>query len=259
MTAVTRIPFHGSNLIVRQGDSPETTMVAMKQVVEGMGLDWTYQSRKLSSHPVLKACVAITAMQMPGDDQEREHTFLPLNRLHFWLATIHPDRIKDFGVRENVIVYQTEVADTLFEKFFGRAIAAKGAASGKQVAAIVDDKIKSLEVRLKALVSDLSPSATNADYVSVHELLINAKAAQRGRRKLNGRIGWELRDRALTAGLPSPCRRCPHTGVWRFQRDFASAYMAERGLSLVADHNDSVSNQGILQFPRKFRRGGASS
>lgn len=125
MTKLTTINFHGATLVAIAGDRPENTLVAMKTVVEGMGLDWTYQSRKLQSHPVLSTCVAVTAIQMQGDDQAREHTFLALNRLNFWLATIHPDRIKNESVRKAVIIYQTELADVAFNHFFGKAIASQ--------------------------------------------------------------------------------------------------------------------------------------
>jgi hypothetical protein len=67
--------------------------VAMKPVVEGMGLDWSFQRKKLVEHPVLSKGVAVIAIPSPGGPQET--TALPLNRLSFWLATIQPSRIKD--------------------------------------------------------------------------------------------------------------------------------------------------------------------
>ncbi|WP_343314239.1 phage antirepressor N-terminal domain-containing protein [Brucella sp. BE17] len=116
--AITTIPFHGANILVSAGETPETTMVAMKPVVEGMGLDWSYQSRKLNEHPVLSKGVAIIAIPSAGGIQDA--LALPLNRLHFWLATLQPNKIKDISVREKVIVYQTEAADVLFDHFFGK-------------------------------------------------------------------------------------------------------------------------------------------
>lgn len=125
MSNLTTVDFHGAQMIALLGDTPETTMVAMKPVVEGMGLDWDGQRLKLLRHPVLKVCAFVTKVQVSGDDQVREHTFLPLNRLNFWLATIHPDRIKDAATRQRVIEYQTECADALFSHFFGKTSAAQ--------------------------------------------------------------------------------------------------------------------------------------
>jgi hypothetical protein len=257
--AITTIPFHGANILVKPGQTPEATMVAMKPVVEGMGLDWTYQFRKITGHPVLSTCVAITAMQMPGDNQERDHTFLPLNRLHFWLATIHPDRIKDEHVRARVILYQTEAADVLFDHFFGRALGHTDDRSERQlgISKMTIHKVTNLEKQFDHLLSRVEGMLITVDarraaleYVSVKELLAEASALQRRRGRLNRKIGSELRQRALVSGPPSPCRRCPHSGVWLFQRDFAEKYMKDRGLALVADHNSAQVGQSVIKFPK---------
>ena len=50
---ITKIQFHGADLIVQRGETPDTTFVAMKPVVEGMGLDWEGQRLKIERHPVL--------------------------------------------------------------------------------------------------------------------------------------------------------------------------------------------------------------
>ena len=63
-------------------------------------------------------------------------TALPLNRLHFWLATLHPNKIRDEHIREKVLIFQTEAADALFEKFFGRALA-KGDVTPSSVGGVV--------------------------------------------------------------------------------------------------------------------------
>lgn len=257
--AITTIPFHGANLFVIAGDTPETTMVAMRPVVEGMSLDWSAQRQKIERHPVLNTCVVVTPSQMPDDDQEREHTFLPLNRFHFWLATIQPLRITDAGIREKVIIYQNEAADVLFDHFFGRAIGHGDDTSERQlgISKMTIHKVTKLERVIDDLTHQVNALLINTDarvaaleYVSVRELLEEAGAIQKRRGRINRKIGWELRERALMAGPPSPCRRCPHSGVWLFQRDFASRYMKDRGNGLVSDHNARQAGQGIIPFTR---------
>ncbi|MFT9068599.1 MAG: phage antirepressor N-terminal domain-containing protein [Acetobacter syzygii] len=152
---LTTIEFHGAKLIAVAGDRPESTLVAMKPIVEGMGLDWTYQSRKLQSHPVLSTCVAITAIQMEGDDQVRDHTFLALNRLNFWLATIHPDRVKDESVRQAVIVYQTELADVAFNHFFGKVIASGAHLTAKEAGGIAKGVVNKALTPISAKLDEL--------------------------------------------------------------------------------------------------------
>jgi len=117
---ITTIEFHGATLLALQGEKPETTFVAMRPMVEGMGLDWAAQFTKIKAHSILGSCVAIIPTQMPSDNQVREHVFLPLNRLHGWLMLIYPNKVPDPAVRAKVIEYQTEAFDVLFNHFFGQ-------------------------------------------------------------------------------------------------------------------------------------------
>lgn len=255
-TAITTIPFHGANIMVQPGDTPETTMVAMKPVVEGMGLDWSYQFRKLKDHPVLSKGVAVIAI--PSEGGLQESVALPLNRLHFWLATIHPSRIDDAAVRERVIVYQEEAADILFDHFFGRAIGHGDDRQDRQlgISKMTIHKVTNLEktvddlvYRINALIINTDARVATLEYVSVRELLEEAKAIQKGRGRLNRKVGYELRREALLAGPPNPCRQCPHSGVWLYQRDFAARFMKFRGNALVADHNSRQTGQQVIMFP----------
>ena len=255
-TAITTIPFHGANILVRAGDTPETTMVAMKPVVEGIGLSWQGQHEKIVKHPVLSQ--GIKEILIPSAGGEQAMTALPLNRLHFWLATLQPNKIKDSEIRDRVIVYQIEAADVLFDHFFGRAIGHSDDQSDRQfgIAKMTISKVKgiegkllSLEGRIDNLLLGVNAKVAALDYVSVRELLEEAKAIQKRRGRVNRKIGYELRDRALVAGPPSPCRRCPHSGVWLFQRDFADRYMKDRGNNLVLEHNERQSGQQVILFP----------
>ncbi len=115
------VPFRGAELLAIAGASPAETLVAMKPMVEGMGLVWEGQRKKLEGHPVLGTSTTVKVVQVPGDGQAREATFLPLARVPFWLATLHPNRIADAAVREAVLAYQAEAADALFAHFFPHA------------------------------------------------------------------------------------------------------------------------------------------
>lgn len=117
---LTTVEFHGTTLFAVAGKTPGETLIAMKPVVEGMGLDWKSQHVKLTSHPVLsKAMVLVT---MPWEGKGQPMTAISLNRLSFWLATIQPNRIPDPDVRACVIDFQEECADVLFDHFFGKMI-----------------------------------------------------------------------------------------------------------------------------------------
>jgi len=63
------VDFHGQALTVidREGQP----YVAMRPIVEGMGLSWPAQYRKLTEESA-RFCVAMIATQVPGDDQVRQ-------------------------------------------------------------------------------------------------------------------------------------------------------------------------------------------
>ena len=113
-----------------------------------------------------------------------------------------------------------------------------------------------LSNRVNALLINTDARVAALEYVSVRELLNEARAVQRRRGGLNRKIGHELQNGVLLAGGSKPCRRCPHSGVWLYQRDFATRYMKERGNSLVAEHNARQLGQGVLAFTPAPPNGG---
>jgi hypothetical protein len=184
-------------------------MVAMKPIVEGMGLDWKGQYDKLRSHPVLATCIRLIPIQMPGDDQERDVICLPLNRINFWLATVQPGRVPSPNFRAAVIAYQVECSDALFNRFFGgRLLTAGGDLDMRAIGGMVKGIVrKSIEDALRERLPDMlsiaiahDPRVAVGEYISVRELLDDAKALPRGRKSVNRRIGNALRDICLREG-----------------------------------------------------------
>ena len=88
------------------------------------------------------------------------------------------------------------------------------------------------------------PRVAVGEYVSVRELLDEAKALPKKRRGLNTRIGNALREICLRDGVGA--RRCPRTRTWLFPVAMAHDYMRRHGVALVKDHNDQVVGQGRL-------------
>lgn len=123
-SAVTTVPFHGTNLfVVERGGQP---YVPMRPVVEGMGLDWKTQFRKLQSGRFV-TCVVEMTTQLPGDIQKRAVTCLPLRKLMGWLMSIQPNKVKP-EIRDKVIAYQAECDDVLWDYW------TKGSATNARVA-----------------------------------------------------------------------------------------------------------------------------
>jgi hypothetical protein len=113
MPKLSTVRFRNQDLLcLEEGDE---IWVAMRPVVEGMGLDWKTQYRKLTAASE-RFCVVIMTTQVPGDDQSRDHIFIPLGRLFGWLMTIYPSKVAP-EIRPEVIAYQQECDRVLAHHF----------------------------------------------------------------------------------------------------------------------------------------------
>ena len=109
-TAVSNvIPFRSAKLLlVDQAGEP---FVPMKPVVEGMGLDWGTQFRKLQAGRFNSVIVMMTTTGTDGKSYEM--SCLPLRKLAGWLMSIHASKVRP-ELRDGVIAYQNECDDALW-------------------------------------------------------------------------------------------------------------------------------------------------
>ncbi len=110
INAPINVPFRGNNLyLVEHQGNP---YVPMKPVVEGMGLDWKTQHRKMTAK--FNSCVVEMTTQLPGDTQNRAVTCLPLRKLPAWLYSVQPGKVSP-EIREKVVAYQEECDEVLWQ------------------------------------------------------------------------------------------------------------------------------------------------
>lgn len=108
-TAITVIKFHNQALSTVQHNGQP--YVAMKPIVEAIGLDWDGQRQRIRRHQVLsEGAVMITAVAEDG--RKRQMSFLPLKMLNGWLFGIDVNRVKP-EIRDTLIDYQRECFDVL--------------------------------------------------------------------------------------------------------------------------------------------------
>ena len=69
------VPFYGSNLIVTENNG--TPYIPMKPIVEGIGLAWQSQHRKLSNDT---ARWGVTMMVIPSLDKDKQSTLHPTSK-----------------------------------------------------------------------------------------------------------------------------------------------------------------------------------
>lgn len=128
------VPFHNAELyLVEHNGQPYTPM---KAIVDGMGLAWQTQHRKLTQgynqngdtskmdgqndHTSNRWGVSI--IEIPTISGIQEMLCIPLRKLFAWLMTISPNKVKP-ELRDTVIKYQEECDDVLWDYWTkGRAV-----------------------------------------------------------------------------------------------------------------------------------------
>ncbi|MCG9094979.1 phage antirepressor N-terminal domain-containing protein [Laribacter hongkongensis] len=110
-TQLATVDFHGTPLTVITTQEGER-LVAMRPICEAIGLQWNGQFERIKRDDVLSTCVVMTTTQMPGDNQKRELTCLPLDYLNGWLFGIDTNRCRA-EIRPRLIEYKRECYQAL--------------------------------------------------------------------------------------------------------------------------------------------------
>lgn len=249
---LTRIDFHGSKLVAIEGDTPETTLVAMKPVVEGMGLNWEGQRKKINSHPVISKGTTVTVI--PSSRGDQHFIMLSLDLLNFWLATIHPDRIKDKQVRDKVIEYQTECARVLFNYFFGKAIKHQpilpnqlgGIAKGviNKALAPLFAEMDELRKEIQIVKDSYDPSsAFVTNYKPMIAIVKDLNVPSKGRRGLVCSCSAKCNRFLIKSGKSHMVRISRETGRYVYHIDGVSEWLNREGKGMIAAHIDKINGQ----------------
>ena len=112
MNKLKKVPFNGDKiLVVEKGDKK---YVAMKPIVEALGLDWSGQLKIIKNDPVLNEGMDVTSIPSRGGNQET--VCLPLDYLNGWLFKI--PALRYTGCRQEAIIkYQRECYQALYQYF----------------------------------------------------------------------------------------------------------------------------------------------
>lgn len=110
---ISIVQFHEQSITVLQHNNQP--FVAMRSIVENIGLDWEAQRQRIARHPVLKA-TACMIKAVAQDGKLREILSLPLSVLNGWLFGIDVNRVRP-ELREKLTQYQFECFDVLYKHF----------------------------------------------------------------------------------------------------------------------------------------------
>jgi hypothetical protein len=93
----------------------DTPVVALKPIVENIGLVWGAQFNRIQRHPVLSSTISMMNI-VAEDGKNREMLCLPLDMLNGWLFGIDANRVKP-ELKDRVIIYQRECFKVLANHF----------------------------------------------------------------------------------------------------------------------------------------------
>lgn len=110
MSALMTVPFHGANLMLVEHEGQP--YVPMRPMVEGMGVDWSAQRKKLVSNGKRWGVAFIAT---PSGNGEQELICIPLRKLPGWLSSLEPGRIKSPTARQKIELFQEECDDALWQ------------------------------------------------------------------------------------------------------------------------------------------------
>lgn len=120
MNEVQNISFHGQTVPVFSHNNQH--YVAMKPIVENIGLQWEAQFKRIKRNDILNS--AISMMEIPSNGGEQQMICLPLDYLNGWLFGVDARRVKP-EIRSRLLTYQRECFRVLNEYFNPKAIQPK--------------------------------------------------------------------------------------------------------------------------------------
>lgn len=202
--------------------------VAMRPVVEGMGIDWKGQHAKLVAQHDRFMCGDISTHDSSGRKQVM--VCLPLRKYHSWLTTINPNKVPDLEVRARIVLFQEASAEVLYQFW------TKGRADKESV--FTDQLLD----RVKDLIEDMHKSHATDVAMAVKQNEVYLKNF------VEGAMG------AVVRGVANAFRRevCQAVSILQKQIDDLALFSKERFGR--AYNRDMDSRSALDEIARKIDR-----
>ncbi|MFU70947.1 phage antirepressor Ant [Escherichia coli] len=123
------VPFSGQQIITAMAAG--VAYVAMKPIVENLGMSWGTQQQKLMKQVDKFNCIHMN--MVAADGKLRKLLCLPLKKLNGWLFSINPEKVRA-DIRDKLIQYQEECFTVLHDYW------TKGKAENARKKTSVDDR-----------------------------------------------------------------------------------------------------------------------
>lgn len=256
-TALVAIDFHGDQLLTcQQSGEP---YVAMRRVVENIGLNWAGQHAKLIDNATKFSCMDIHTPDARGHIQPM--LSMPVAKLPLWLATINPNKIPDPIKRAKVELYQAESAIVLHD-YWTKGIAIRGDMDGMVTS--IDDKVMgAIGGMLKGIVNksirDLLPTLVDARMLETQASVSHGVTAgeviqlagienRKGLRGLPRRVSDQLRRFCAEKSIAVKMGRLGSNSAYVFDLIVAREWLAEGGKQFIMRLVEEKRGQGALKL-----------
>ncbi len=255
--SLVTLDFHGNSLVTFQHDGEP--FVAMRPVVEGMGLSWPRQQQKLAEQSEKFNCSHMATVG--ADGKHREMTSMPVRKLPLWLASVNPNKIKDAEKRERIVLYQEESAIALHD-YWTQGVAVKGDLDGivtglspeaaKSIGGIVKGIVmKALGEGIEQMIDQRlthDPRMGAVTAIPAIEVAIDRGVKRRPR-------GFVLRiSNALTRFCEGKTGYVIHRDVYGrklFPRQAINEWLAKGGWGPLSDLLDRKGGQAVMRLVPK--------
>lgn len=114
VNSTTEIQFYGDTLTAHR-DAQGQVMVAVKPIIEGLGLDWSTQLKKLRKDPAL----SMAEMTIPTLSGVQDTLCIPLEQVPGMLMLIKPSQKMASEIQEKLTLYRREAFKVLWQHFGG--------------------------------------------------------------------------------------------------------------------------------------------
>lgn len=104
------VPFNGQQILTAMAAG--VAYVAMKPIVENLGMSWGTQQQKLMKQLDKFNCIHMN--MVAADGKLRKLLCLPLKKLNGWLFSINPEKVRA-DIRDKLIQYQDECFSVLHD------------------------------------------------------------------------------------------------------------------------------------------------
>lgn len=260
------VPFHGDQIVTFENDGRR--FVAMRRIVENMGLSWGSQHSKLLEQREKFMCTDIGTHDTTGRTQSM--LAMPVEKLPLWLACVNPNKIKNDGVRAKVELYQAESAIALHD-FWTRGIAVRDDLAGlvtgldPSVSDTIGGIVKRVVAKqLREAMADFLPGMVRKELsvgrfgvvigdMSVGEIL-ERYAKVRGQRGLVTKASASLRHFCASKGVAPLTQRAGRAWCYVFPEGVAHEWFETNGRRLVTEYQSAKAGQTVLPFPDRKRR-----